>query len=455
MRPAPLSVLVFIAVSSSAVALGDEALKKRPLPDYDGRGEEPTSAGDVLVYVPRIVLFPAYLVSEYVFRRPFEWLIVNAERGQWPTLILDFFTFEDRKVGVLPTALFDFGFRPSVGLYVFWDDAFFAKNGVRFSASTGGSNYFGFHLTDRVKLPEENGTLSASFDFLRRPDWRFQGVGPEFPSDTLARYRSDRIEGLLRYQVALVDQVSFSLQTGVRRVTFDEGGCCDDPTISDLLAAGRIPSLPPGFGTDYTVYHHGIEVAFDTRRPRPANGSGLRFELGADQSFGLTKTVETPFLNYGGAIGGFWDVAGLNRILSLFLITRFIDNTSRGVVPFTELSTIIGGAGVMPGFRSGRLIGRSAIAAQLEYRWPIWVWLDGAMHFAVGNVFGPHLQRTDPMSADNFELQRLRASFGLGMRTVGQRDQSFNAMFALGTDTFERGFSVTDVRFVVGTQRGF
>src|SRR5215470_800720 len=101
MRALCLALALTLA-SSSALAEEEGVTKKRPVPDYDGRGDEPTTAGDVLLYVPRIVLFPLYLVSEYGVRRPMEWLVINAERGQWPSLILDFFTFEDRKIGVFP-----------------------------------------------------------------------------------------------------------------------------------------------------------------------------------------------------------------------------------------------------------------------------------------------------------------------------------------------------------------
>src|SRR5262249_42735009 len=107
------------------------ASRSRPVPDYDGRGAPPPTPGAARLYVPRVVRFPLYVVSEYGLRRPFEWLIINGEKGQWPALILDFFTFEDRKIGVFPTGLVDFGFRPSAGVYFFWDDAFFEKNGLR------------------------------------------------------------------------------------------------------------------------------------------------------------------------------------------------------------------------------------------------------------------------------------------------------------------------------------
>jgi hypothetical protein len=75
------------------------------------------------------------------------------------------------------------------------------------------------------------------------------------------------------------------------------------------------------------------------------------------------------------------------------------------------------------------------------------VWLDGGMHYAVGNVFGEHL--------DGFELGKLRQSFGLGLRSSGNPDHALEVLLAFGTDTFDRGAEVEAFRFVLGATSGF
>ena len=101
----------------------------------------------------------------------------------------------------------------------------------------------------------------------------------------------------------------------------------------------------------------------------------------------------------------------------------------------------------MRGFRPGAIIGRSALAATFEYRYPVWVFFDGSAHLSVGNAFGAHL--------DGFDGENLRMSFGLGIRSVGRRDTSFNALIAFGTETFAHGADIDTVRLVIGTNRGF
>src|SRR5687768_323196 len=52
---------------------------KRPRQDYDGRPDEVT-AGEVALWIPRILFFPAYVVTEYLIRVPIGALLISAER---------------------------------------------------------------------------------------------------------------------------------------------------------------------------------------------------------------------------------------------------------------------------------------------------------------------------------------------------------------------------------------
>ena len=70
----------------------------------------------------------------------------------------------------------------------------------------------------------------------------------------------------------------------------------------------------------------------------------------------------------------------------------------------------------MRGFFPGRLVDRSAAVATVRYRWPIWVWLDGSLQAAVGNVFDEHL--------DGFKPSLLRFSSAIGVESIGTPDNS-------------------------------
>src|SRR5688500_5850043 len=111
------AVLIVASVCAATATASADAPEERPIPDYDGRGEEPTTAGDVAIWVPRLVFSPFYLVSEYGVRRPLGFVISNAEQHHVPDRLVELFTFDGGDAGIVPTAFVEFGFQPSVGLY--------------------------------------------------------------------------------------------------------------------------------------------------------------------------------------------------------------------------------------------------------------------------------------------------------------------------------------------------
>jgi hypothetical protein len=102
----------------------------------------------------------------------------------------------------------------------------------------------------------------------------------------------------------------------------------------------------------------------------------------------------------------------------------------------------------MRGFQPGRLLGHSAAVATLEYRWPIWAFVDGTLQAAVGNAFErPHLE--------DFEPDQLRFSFVGGLRSPNHRDHALNFLVGFGTDTFADGGRPSSFRLLIGGTTGF
>jgi hypothetical protein len=420
-------------------AVDPEDLPERPVPDYDNRGEAPTTAGDVLLWVPRIVFSPLYLVSEFVLRRPLGWLVTTAELNEWPTLLIDFFTFgEEQKAGVVPTALIDFGFRPSVGVYAFGDDFLFDDNDLRIHAATWGLDWLTLTVTNRTEIREDAIWLALRGYGERRTDWLFYGLGPRSHEDDETRFQQTEIGAEAIFEASVWRASSVVWWVGVRSMDFEDEACCDEPSILQEHAP------PPGW-QGYTGVYQAMELSLDTRLERPAPGSGIRLEIEGEQGFDLRDPTETRWIRYGGTLGAYWDPSGLNRVIGLSLSVEFADPVGGGFVPFTE-QVSLGGTELMRGFLEGRLIGRSAVVATFEYRWPVWIWLDGTFHAAVGNVFGEHL--------DGFDPDLLRLSFGVGFRTVQSRDHSFDVLLAFGSEPFEN-FEISSARLLFGTTRGF
>ena len=439
--------------------------EKRDVPDYGGRGDDPTTVGDVLIWVPRVLLSPLYVISEYGLRRPFRWLISTVEEEKLPQKLVAVFTFgPDNNMALVPSGLIDFGLRPSIGLYYRWNDAFFAGNKVRARFAFGGVDWLLLNFADRVAVgPRSELGLRAEYGF--RPDWLFHGFGPRSGSQR-ARYEAIRSEAGFGFRTDFLPASHISGWTLMRDVTFDlTQGAFDDPTVAEEIARGRYES-PTGAG-GYTVLLSGAELEWGTREPRepenlpeasdhfPAPGSGVRAQVRAEQgsslaaleSAGSFESRRYHWLKYGATFGGFVDLTGTQRVIGLSVIVDAVDPLfDNGEIPFTE-QVSLGGMRPMRGFLEYRLIDRSAAVALFEYEWPVWVWMDGVLHYAVGNVFGPRL--------DGFELDLLRQSFGLGLRAAGSRDHPFEMLLAFGTRTFGDGGGIEHVRFVFGATSGF
>ncbi len=445
---------------------------ERPVPNYDGREPEPIDAGDVLIWIPRGIFYPLYAVSEYVLRRPLGALTTAIDENDVADIVGDFFTFgPNDNYGIIPSGLIDFGFRPSIGLYFFGDDVGDVDGlGVRAHVAFGGLGFYRTTASVRYQIED------AGFDthpkmvqlkgvWERRPDWLIWGQGPDAPNEARSRYQAQFIEAIAHYEGGFWRSSYVNAFIAVRDATFGNDVCCHSIAVQEAVDR-NLYDTPPLFEDGYTVGRIGTELYVDTRPQRnnyeglasdhvSPPGTGIKIGPRVELGLGLRESfldadqqaAQRPlYIKYGGTIGGYLDIYN-QRVIGLQVVADFVDGLETGgVVPFRELTTL-GGNRPLRGFIANRLYDRSAVAAQLEYTWPIWVWLDGSVHYAMGNVFGERL--------DNFQFDKLRQSFGFGFKDTSARDHAFEFLIAGGTDTFERGAGLDSFRLVFGSSAGF
>jgi hypothetical protein len=424
---------------------------KRATPDYDGRDPRPATAGEVALWGPTVLLSPLYFVSEWLIRRPLGATISAAERADLPTVLYNLFAFgPDHKAGIAPIAFVDFGFNPSVGVYAFWDDAFFKGDDLRAHASFWTDNWIGTSLVQRVRLHGKD-SVQLKFVGVRRPDHVFYGLGPTTPESAQSRYAEDMLDVGVLFDLPIWRASKVDAGVGVRSVSFRDGHYGHDAGILENVAAGVFP-LPPGFARGYTAEYNDVLVVLDSRRPYPAEGFGVRLEAQAEQGSDLRQSPGSGWLHTAAGAGGFWDVNGNRRVVSLSAFAMFSDPLGSGPVPFTELATVGGDVpspggfpAPMPGFFPGRLVDRSAAVATLRYKWPVAPWIAGSLQGAVGNVFGEHLE--------GFDTRLLRFSGAFGIESDSSPDSSFELVLGFGTETFEHGAHIDSLRPAVGITR--
>ncbi len=435
---------------------------RRPLPRYSPR-TEPPPLGDTLLWVPRILFFPAYLVSESL-RRPLGALMSYAEEHHWQARWYDFFTFgPEQHIGLFPTGRIDTGLHPSLGIYFFWDDVL-GQSDLRLRVTSSGWEAWSVRGLWRWPLGDRR-RLEVAAGYAQHRDRVFYGLGPAAPNAP-ARYAETRLEGRSSY-VERRDQLTFSSYEILRGVSFDgserEHG---ERSLNEAIALGAL-AAPPALEDGYVAAISGLFASFDSRAPRlsPAprtskdvahrGGSGLAAAVRVEHGSGLARTRTAPadparlpqWLGYAAQLTGALDVTDTRRTLEVTTRVELVDPLrADSPVPFTE-QVSLGGQQPLRAFRAGRLVDRSAAVATFSYRWPVWGYLDGSLHYAVGNVFGSHLSGIRP--------GLLRSSFGIALDSVGSMDQPFEVLLAFGTEPFEAGGHVESVRFVLGTRAGF
>jgi hypothetical protein len=436
-----------VTVCTSTLTASAESQPSRPTPDYDGRGSkgQPTTPGQVALWVPRVILFPLYVVSEYVVRRPLGYAITAAERAELPATLYDIFAFgPDHKAGVVPIAFLDFGFYPSVGLYGFWDDAGFKGHALRLRGSTAGRRWLSGALTERFQLTPKT-AVSLNGSLIHRPDYTYYGIGPDTREEVRSRYGADTADFHATLRAGFWRSSSIETSLGYRGASFYPGQFGDDPSLTQQVQ-NRAFSLPDGYTDGYRVGFQRTTVTLDTRRDEDVGESGGRLVVRGEQALDPSQPRANGWLRYGASLGGFLDLDNRGRILSLSVTAEMTDPLGGEPVPFHELTTI-GGNEQMPGLRAGRLRGRSGAVATLRYSWPIWIWLDGSLQAAVGNVFGEHLS--------GMSWGQSRFSGAIGMESRGSRDSVFQLLMGFGTETFNSGADVNSIRVVVGARNGF
>jgi hypothetical protein len=429
-----------------------QAPEKRPLPNYDGRGGTPKTPGQRALIVPRVLLFPAYVVSEYVVRRPLAAGLTYVEKQGWPAALYDFLALgESHPAGAVPFMLLDFGFQPSVGVYAYWDDAGFQGHQLRLRASTWGPSWLSGTLTERFFVGQAL-ELSWTATLTRRPDYAFYGIGPDARESDKVRFSGDTAFARFESRYKFYGRDVLETTIGYRGASYghtdwdddDRGQAGFEPSLDDAVAAGELAE-PPGFRDGFRAPFAGLRLLLDSRGETKQT-DGLRVELSAEQSVDLKNTPSSGWLRYGGTLWGFIDLNDAGRTVSLALTAAMVDPIGGRPVPFTQL-VAIGGGRTLAGFRSGRLYDRSGAAAILRYSWPIWLSLNGSLQGGMGNVFAEHFA--------GFRPNRLRLSGAFGLETHGSRDSIFQALLGLGTETLESGAELDSIRLVVGVRNGF
>jgi hypothetical protein len=430
----------------------------REAPNYDGREPRKVTVGEALLVVPRLILLPAWAAERYLLYPPIRSGVLWAEENRIPVKISNLLSFgKEYRFQVVPSALIDFGFRPSIGLSLQGKNLTKGEHHGRIKGAWGGNGWMMFTGTYHVPLStaarESNQPLSGSMItvdgwYIDRPDMIFHGLGTSATSER-TRFRERTAGGQMDLELAFGELDGVVLSGGANDHAFGPGRSYQ----GDALLEERFePASLTGFVDGYTLAWGETTVALDTRKRLPgkanglpASGTGARIEAGALLGSDISGD-SGELMRWSGEGAVFFDLNGRNRTLGIRQFAAGVRPLGEGTIPFSELVTL-GGTEVLRGHLSGRLRGASALATGLQYTWPIWVMLDGSIEAEVGGAFGPDFE--------NVAVEDMVASFAVGVRSPKDRDAHTQLTFGFGTAPFSQGGKVDSFRFVLGSSEGF
>ncbi|MDQ3037708.1 MAG: hypothetical protein M3Y87_35270 [Myxococcota bacterium] len=418
----------------------------RRTPDYDALPVPGPDAGEVLLWIPRVALAPVTLTLEYAVRRPIGALVTVAEREGWMLQLADAFTWNGRRSGVVPTFILAYGLQPGVGLVVFSNDDVARGHSIHASAGFGGVDAFNGAASYTIFTSGNRVRVELRGEGARRPDRVFSDIGWN-TVEAQYRFRETWYAASLALIADFWRESRLSVRAGFDGHELDANGYAafsDAPSLAEGIQTGRVLA-PYGLASGYAAYRQRLELAIDSREPEPAPGHGFRIEAYGELAFDPGDPVARRWVRYGATAGAFVDV-GDRRVIGLWGLARFADPLGSEPLVFTELVALGQESLLMQGFLRGQLRGRSAVAATLEYVYPVWTHLDGRVHLSTGNVFGEHLS--------DFRPERLRFSLGLGLATAGEPDSAFQITVAVGSAPLIRGASIESVQLVIGSRQG-
>lgn len=413
------------------------------MPDYDARPPPQADAVDALLWVPRILTSPLYFVSEYVIRLPLGAIDTWVEQNDVPRLLFDFFRFgPEKNIAILPTAFYDFGFLPSVGLYAYWKGVGAPGHRISIHAATWGEDWLSFSLQDRVQIDSHLSFITRGH-YLKRQDYLLGIDDPSNGFHTRTRYSSERMDAEFGYELR-IQRSSLSVSGLVQRSTFGDTSfvALGQPSV---VTYGRAHGgwLPVAFAEGYSLASFRTHAVFDTRDPSGVPSAGIRVEGRAELAGTFGGLAGSRWARLDGEVLAAADLLGGRRVLSIAADAAAILPFDGSPVPFDQ-TIDVGGLGPLTAFLPGELRGMSALSATLAYDWPIWVFINARIYLAAGGAFGERF--------DGLSLERMRMSFGVAVRPNDPGDHPFEVGLGFGTRPFEEGANVDTIRFFIGAR---
>ena len=426
------ALLVGVAFAAPRLARADDATiepDQRQDPNaYRGRVAD-EGPDEPFLWIPRVLFFPIYLLAEYVIRRPIYAFVEWSDRHHvWPRTMRVLHPTPNFEWN--PSFNLDLGVEAWVGAGLTLRNLFVPRNELKTSFAVG-LNVLEFEARDRWR----SGPVSLGVtQHVGRHDRPFYGLGPDSSGDRVS-YSQSLWEAAAFAGFDAGKHVHLEVSEGFRREHL--GPSTSEPSIETRFDTATLP----GFD-DVHLAILAAALRVDTRKV-PDQPSGVRLLANATHARDVV-VPDRSFLKGELDAQGAIEVSRPGRVLSLRFYGADTLPTGGAPVPLTDLP-MLGGPNHL-GFYWGRFRGEAAVMAELRYRYPIAYDGDAQLVVSTGNVFARDFH--------DFDVEKLTASFAIGLRTRRVGLLPLAVMVGFGTTQFDRPFAVDTFRLFIGTDSG-
>ena len=411
--------------------------------------QEDDSTSEKLLWVPRGVLRVPRLAVDASMR-----LVVLAARAEEKYDVIeavDDLLFNDaRTFGIVPSAFYETGFKPSIGARVIHRDLFGQREGLKLRALYADVDQQVYTLDLSSGRRFDGLGLHAGAAYERYDSLRFYGLGTAEQVDrvrglgaisafereiaTSARYASEEGRGAVGVSGQLSERLQLGATAQLRRRELSTGDPRPEdrsfdatPWVDEVFTASSLTGLDDAALDGYGE----LLLSWDGREPARSNlpldlaATGPRFAtwLGYQSTF---DGDSGSFARVGADARHYIDLARGDRVLMLRVRTSWAIGRLRSI-PFPDLPSL-GGSKLLRGYTSGRFHDRGSLLATVEYRYPVQDNISSYLFIEAGRVLD------DWRDISLSGAQRARVSWGAGLYLFSGSGMLLRAQLASSID---------------------
>lgn len=262
---------------------------------------------------------------------------------------------------------------------------------------------------------QEKYLFKGELRYRNFPD-RYYGVGNNTPDANMETYSYDFVSAKLLGLKQIYNKMFVGLDY---LITYQYNFKHSD---NGELIKGTVPGYKGGVSSAL-----GFVYTYDKRDNVVSAWEGYLFEVSSyynNKVFGSNFDYATVNVTF-------------NRYISLkpkhVLAINSVANFNSNGVPFIEMAKV-GNDDILRGYARNRYRDLNYVAAQVEYRYPIWQRFGGVLFTGIGDVFG---------KTSDLQLNLLKYTYGAGLRFAINKKERLNVRFDYGWGRGEQSFYIT------------